>query len=216
MQNVRNRRESRMNIERLEHDRRSVSNTPLTDGVTHDAASPRSRVALALTDLQVDERMSPTHLHQHDHPAVAAIDRQRISTLVAAYAPDPAACAFIVRCILDEGPIHHRGDNFVLLALLGEVLDRLPPAVGGEPREGAFFPVQMRIPPAHHATSEPKTYPLSIPQAPLALLDGGDPARRSTLAECLADGPPHHALANAMMVNLLHTILQRLPVRTAP
>jgi len=216
MKTVHNRRESRMNIERLGHDRRSVSNTPLTDGVTHGLASPRSRVAQALTDLQVDERMPPAHLHQHDHPAVAAIDRQRISTLVAAYAPDPAACAFIVRCILDEGPIHHRGDNFVLLALLGEVLDRLPPADSDVPCNCASFPIPMRIPPAHHAGSEPKTYPLSIPQAPLALLDGGDPARRSTLAECLADGPPHHALANAMMVNLLHTILQRLPARTAP
>lgn len=160
--------------------------------------------------------MPPLHAHPHDHPVVAAIDRQRISALVAACVPDPAACSFIVRCMLDEGPVHHRGDNFVLLALLGEVLDRLPSTEGGNQPDGASFPVPMRIPPAHHASTEPKCYPISIPQAPLALLDGGDPGRRSTLAECLADGPPHHALANAMMVHLLHAILQRLPIRVAP
>lgn len=160
--------------------------------------------------------MPPPHAHPHDYPVVAAIDHQRISALVAACVPDPAACAFVVRCMLDEGPIHHRGDNFVLLALLGEVLARLPPAEGGKASDDASFPVPMRIPPAHHAGAEPKCYPISIPQAPLALLDGDDPARRSVLAECLVDGPPHHALANAMMVNLLHAILQRLPVRIAP
>jgi len=151
---------------------------------------------------------------------ITASNRQRIGSLVAAYVHDPAACEFIVRCLLDEGPIHHRGDNFVLIALLGEVLDRLPPVAGGDPGAGDSFPVPMRIPPAHHTGAEPKAYPLAIPQAPLALVDGGDPARRSYLAECLADGPPHHALANAMMVNLLHVILQRLPARvgrcTAP
>ena len=155
--------------------------------------------------------MPPPHAHLHDHPVVAAIDRQRISALVAACVPDPAARDFVVRCILDEGPVHHRGDNFVLIALLGEVLARLPPAAAGKPSDGASFPVPMRIPPAHHAGAEPKSYPISIPQAPLALLDGDDAARRSVLAECLVDGPPHHALANAMMVNLLHAILQRLP-----
>ncbi len=160
--------------------------------------------------------MPPPLAHRHDHPVVAAIDHQRISALVATCVPDPAARDFIVRCMLDEGPVHHRGDNFVILALLGEVLGRLPPPEGGKPCDSASLPVPMRIPPAHLTGAEPKSYPISIPQAPLALLDGGDPARRSVLAECLADGPPHHALANAMTVQLLHAILQRLPARVAP
>lgn len=151
----------------------------------------------------------------HAHPVVAAIDRQRIAALVAASVADPASCAFVVRCILDEGPVHHRGDNYVLLALLGEVLGRLPDSTAPAPEAGAF-PVPMRIPPAHQPGGEPRAYPIAIPLAPLALVDGGQPAHRAALAECLADGPPHHALANAMMVHLLHAILQRLPARTRP
>lgn len=156
----------------------------------------------------------PPEPHLRAHPVVAAIDHQRIAALVADSVADPASCAFIVRCILDEGPVHHRGDNYVLLALLGEVLARLPDSATTSAPEGGSFPVPMRIPPAHQAGSEPKAYPIAIPLAPLALVDGGTPAHRATLAECLADGPPHHALANAMMVRLLHAILLRLPART--
>lgn len=154
--------------------------------------------------------------HLHAHPVVAAIDRQRITNLVADCIPDPAACAFVVRCLLDEGPVHHRGDNYVLLALLGEVLGRLPVTATVPAAEAGACPVPMRIPPAHQPGCDPKVYPLAIPLAPLALVDGGSPSHRAALAECLADGPPHHALANAMMVHLLHAILQRLPARTQP
>lgn len=151
--------------------------------------------------------MPPPDLHAgHEHPLIAALDRRRIEALAEPFLPDPEQRAFVLRCILDEGPLHHRGDNYVLLRLLGEVLHRLPPPAM-LPAAGPSHPVPMRIPPSHQGPGEARAYPLGIPLAPLALLG---PGTQGVFAECLADGPPHHALANALMLQLLQAILARL------
>lgn len=156
------------------------------------------------------------------------IEPGRIDALLAPWVPDPSDRAFVVRCLLDEGPAHHRGANWVLLTLLGELAaqrNATPAtdagAVGAEvarggadvaraagadvARTGAAGPdvasVPLRLPPHLARDRDDEThYPLPMPLAPLRRLAGDDPAALEAMTECLLDGPPQHALANAAMV----------------
>lgn len=137
------------------------------------------------------------------------IDEERVQTLLQPWLPDAQDRAFVTRCILKEGPAHHRGANDVLLRLLGAVLDRLPVAAPlTVDREQ--FAVPMRLPPHLQQTQPGPDYPLGLPMAPLQQLAGGDAHKVDAMADCLTDGPPQHALANAAMVTLLFEILARL------
>lgn len=131
------------------------------------------------------------------------IDRARVEALLAPWVPDAAARAFVVRCMLDEGPAHHRGANYVLLSLLGALLDRTAtaPAPGGP-----TAPVPMRVPPLHD--EQELEYPLALPLRPLEGL-AERPEDLAAMVDCLTDGPPQHALANAAMVALLGALLER-------
>jgi hypothetical protein len=63
----------------------------------------------------------PPHDRHVPSSAIASfIDAARIETLLAPWIPDP----------LGEGPAHLRGANFVLLRLLGLVLERIPAPAG--------------------------------------------------------------------------------------
>jgi hypothetical protein len=154
----------------------------------------------------------PPPRHATDHPLDSAIDHARIDRVLSAIVTDPDDRAFLRRCMLDEGPAHHRGDNYVLLALLGEVLARLP---AGTTADTPQQPLTMRLPPVHQSAAAPKTYPIGFPTDAVELVAGGDPARRDVLLACLGDGPAHHAVANAAMVGLLHQILHRLGAEAA-
>jgi hypothetical protein len=151
------------------------------------------------------------------------VRRDEIDALLTRFVPDESDRAWIVRCVLDEGPAHHRGANYVLLSLLGQVLARLPPglAAGAEPVARAReVRVPMRVHP-HHDHHDPDrdedaTFPLGVPLAPLDRLAPRDSREQAAMIDCLTDGPPQHALANAAMVHLLDEILHRLPAREGP
>jgi hypothetical protein len=144
------------------------------------------------------------------HPAASAafIDPSRVDALLRPFVADPEARAFVVRCLLGEGPTHHRGSNFVLLSLLGQVLEK----VGGAPEAppGAQHPVPMRLPPHLAPEAGPQAYPLGISRDALARLAASGSRDHEAMVACLCDGPPQHALANAAMVDLLQAILERL------
>lgn len=145
------------------------------------------------------------------------IDRGRLDDLLTPWIAEPAERAFVVRCIAAEGPIHHRGASYVLLALLGEALAAAPARdrdPGAAAREEPTAPVPLRLPPhlQDHARGE-REYPLRLPLQPLQRLAGagaGADAAVAAMADALVDGPPHHALANAAMVCLLGELLARL------
>lgn len=136
----------------------------------------------------------------------AFIDRARVDAVLAPLVPDAADRAFVLRCVLDEGPGHHRGANYVLLAMLGELVDVLGAQEPVSAHENVA-PVAMRVPP-HLARDAPKHYPLGLPIAPLLTLAEGDARAAKDMAAALNDGPPQHALANAAMVALLHRALE--------
>ena len=102
-----------------------------------------------------------------------------------------------------EGPIHHRGANYILLALLARALDKtqapLPPA----PAVG----VPMRLPPHLADSVDEGVYPLPLPTGALSALAGEQPEQVAAMVDCLTDGPPQHALANVVMVSLIEKLL---------
>jgi len=159
----------------------------------------------------------PKHHRYHPHhhvpaSAIAAfIQPEKLSALLEPWVPDAEERAFVVRCIALEGPIHHRGASFALLSLLGQLLQALGPELPVPPRDA--IPVPLRLPPHLRAHGADEHYPLSIPERALGrLAPQGSPAQ-AALLDCLLDGPPHHALANAAMVCLLDALLAQLEAR---
>lgn len=137
----------------------------------------------------------------------ALVDRAKIDALLEPWVEDAEERAFVVRCVLGEGPVHHRVSNYVLLSLLQQVLERVggPTEVSGETVD-----VPMRLPPHIAAHSEDDAFPLHLPTGPLASLAAPGSASHQAMIDCLTDGPPQHALANAAMVWMLGSILTRL------
>jgi hypothetical protein len=139
--------------------------------------------------------------------AHAVLPHDDIDALLAPWLPDEAERAFVVRCIVDEGPIHHRGASYALLRLLGLALA----AVGGPgPRRGEMAPVSLRLPPHHRRRDDDGVFPLGVPLDALERLAPRDSPTFHALLDWLRDGPPHHALANAAMVCLIGALLDRL------
>jgi hypothetical protein len=159
------------------------------------------------------EVMPPRHHPPHRRPRghlprsiSAFVDGGRIEAILARVIDDPEARSFLARCMLDEGPAHHRGANYAIIALLGELLDRL--GVDGATRPaGKTVPVPMRLPPHLEDEVEESNYPVELPVARLEKLAGG-PRETEAMIDCLTDGPPQHAVANVVMVALLELALE--------
>ncbi len=138
-----------------------------------------------------DDHERPHHLHHRDGP------------------PHHRHHARDRRCLLDEGPVHHRGVNWILLSLLGE-LEGVRPTT---PPVGEHVCVPLRLPPhlrrEYGDEDEDGAYPLPLPLAPLRRLAGNDAWAVDAMVECLTDGPPQHALANAAMVLLIDALMRR-------
>jgi hypothetical protein len=139
------------------------------------------------------------------------VDEAQLDGWLAPLVPDAADRAFVVRCLVGEGPIHHRGSNFILLALLGRAVQ----AHGGLPPVQAGAAVPMRLPPHLAEGVEDSAYPVQLPVRALRELAGGDSEgageRLDAMIDCLTDGPPQHALANVVMVALLEGLLPAAP-----
>jgi len=155
--------------------------------------------------------MPPEFDHQVPLSAIyALIEPSRIDRLLGRFIPDPKERAFVSRCILEIGPAHHRGANYVLLGLLAQALERLVPEVAEPQEEVATTAIPIRLPLPQAATAEDRMYPLHMAIAPLRRLADGDEQRLAAMIDCLTDGPPQHALANAAMVNALGLLLEQL------
>src|SRR5580704_2206866 len=154
--------------------------------------------------------MPPPH---RSAPSAAFIDSSRVDALLAGAVPNDEDRAFVVRCILGEGPAHHRGANYVLLQLLGMVVDRLGGGDMDAVRAHGTMPVAMKVPPHLERQGSLMAYPLALPTGPLEELAPAGSADHAAMVQCLSDGPPQHALANAAMVWLLGAALDRLDAR---
>lgn len=153
----------------------------------------------------------PHHRHKTVSAATRIFDRTRIEAMFSVWVPDAHDREFLVRCVLDEGPVHHRGANYVLLSLLADVLA----AVGGTARaDDTMLGVEMRLPPHLEDEMPAQPYPMKLSTAAVKRVA---PASRDhdTLVDLIGDGPPQHVVANIAMVNLLEAILSTLERRPA-
>jgi hypothetical protein len=148
--------------------------------------------------------------HRTPSGTAAFIDSSRLDALLRGALPDDQDRAFVVRCVLGEGPAHHRGANYALLMLLGVVVDALGGADMGALRAKGTIPVPMKISPHLARPGSLMAYPLDLPIGPLERLVPAGSEHLSAMAECLTDGPPQHALANAAMMWLIGAALERL------
>lgn len=139
-----------------------------------------------------------------------ALDSSAIDAALTEFVKDPRDRAFVLRCIMEEGPRHHRVASWALLRLLAAVLDELGGAAPGT-GDGPMEPLGMRLPPSVAASSDDAEFPIGVPTGLLFDLMS---RRDAELAlECLREGPPHHALANAAMAWLLQAIHARVRER---
>lgn len=146
-------------------------------------------------------------VHLPPRAVEATLDREQISGLLVSLVPDATERDFVVRCVLGEGPIHHRGANYALLALLGRVLK----AAGAELRPTADgIPVPMRLAPHHRRDEGDQHYPVALSLGALDHVAPRGTTAQNALVECLTDGPPQHALANVLMVAMLGALLDAL------
>lgn len=160
--------------------------------------------------------MPPRPPHERHVPSSAIsgfIDAGRIDALLEPWIPDAGERAFVTRCIVGEGPAHHRGANYVLLRLIGRLLEHVPASAPPSPAADAAE-VPVRLPPHLARGRGPASYPLRLPVTPLTALAREGSRELEAMVDCLTDGPPQHALANVAMVTLLTELEARLKART--
>lgn len=134
------------------------------------------------------------------------VDEARMYRVLADLVPDVADRRFVYRCLVGEGPIHHRGANYILVALLAQALDALGVPLADASRSTGIA-VPMRLPPYLAETVEEGAYPITLPTQALSQLAAGQAEQVAAMVDCLTDGPPQHALANVIMVTLIERLL---------
>jgi hypothetical protein len=144
---------------------------------------------------------------KHKGERRVSLDAKAIDAALVPIVSDPRDRAFVLRCILEEGPRHHRVASFALLRMLARVLEDVGGAAPGS-GDGASAPLAMRLPPGVASRSDDAEFPIGVPTALLGELF--DEAGAAEALECLRDGPPHHALANAAMAWMIQAIHERV------
>lgn len=102
-----------------------------------------------------------------------------------------------------RGPEHHRGANYVILSLLGELVTApMTPTSDG-------IPVSMHLPPHLQSDSKEAEYPIRIPSRVLERLAAKGSREFSDMVDCVTDGPPQHSLSNVLLLCLLDALLEK-------
>jgi hypothetical protein len=147
------------------------------------------------------------HDKHHRRSAAGFIDQAQLDEALRRFVPDRSDRAFLLRCVLDEGPTHHRGANFVLLSLLVELARRLGVDA---PAPGPTRSFPMRLPPHLEDDIDEDEWPIGVPESAMVALAKDDARAVDAMVDCLTDGPPQHAVANVLMVQLLDAMLHRV------
>lgn len=152
---------------------------------------------------------SPSSARRHERHGRRdiALDAAPIDAALVHVVPDARARAFVLRCILEEGPRHHRVASFTILRLLARIIEDLGGA-GPEAPDSTESTLEMRLPPSVASLTDDAEFPIGIPKRMIREVLGEKSAE--VALECLGDGPPHHALANAAMAWMLQSIHERL------
>lgn len=137
-----------------------------------------------------------------------SLDAAAIEAALAPVVPDGRDLRFVLRCILEEGPRHHRVASWALLQMLAAVIAELDAPSAVDPAGSEASPVPIRLPPAVARSADDSEFPIGVPRRLLERILSREDA--ATAVDALSDGPPHHALANAAMAWLLEAIYERV------
>lgn len=150
--------------------------------------------------------MAPLPKHVPASEIAAFIQSDQIDALLLPWLRDDGERALVVRCLLEVGPAHHRGSNYILLRLMGLLLERQQ-VIPSPQHDAERASIPLRVPPSVQAAEGPMKYPLGVPTAALERLAPRGSRSFAAMVDCLTDGPPQHSLANAAMLCLLETLL---------
>lgn len=148
----------------------------------------------------------------HSHRASASdilsfIRHEDIEQILNPLIPEEGERALVLRALLDVGPVHHRGANYVLLRLLGRVLERLG-RIPTPPVMPESVPIPLRLPPPLASGHDDVQFPLRLPTRVLEQIARPGSRELAAMVDCLIDGPPQHSLANAAILCLLEALLR--------
>lgn len=152
----------------------------------------------------------PPRPHPHRAPAsdiLAFIRHEDIEPILIPLLPDEGERALVLRALLDVGPVHHRGANYVLLRLLGRVLERTG-RVPAPPVDRDAVPIPLRLPPPMASGHDDVQFPLRLPARVLEQIAPRGSRELAAMVDCLIDGPPQHSLANAAILCLIEALLR--------
>ena len=135
------------------------------------------------------------------------IRHEDIEPILVPLLPDEGERALVLRALLDVGPVHHRGANYVLLRLLGLVLEKMG-RVPAPPAAQESVPIPLRLPPPLASGHDDVQFPLRLPTHALEQIAPHDSRELAAMVDCLIDGPPQHSLANAAMLCLIEALLR--------
>lgn len=152
----------------------------------------------------------PPHKRHGSSSVTAFVDVEALGKALAPWVPDAAERDFVLRCVFDEGPAHHRGSNAVLLGLLLKLAEKLGAMT---PASGPQRPFEMRLPPHLEDEIDEREWPVGVPEGVLESLAPGDERAVDAMVDCVTDGPPQHAVANVLMLQVLASLLERVAGR---
>ncbi|MBE2252727.1 MAG: hypothetical protein IAE78_24565 [Myxococcus sp.] len=152
----------------------------------------------------------PPHKRHASSAVTAFIDADALGEALTPWLPAAADREFVLRCVLDEGPAHHRGSNYVLLSLLAKLAQRLGAQAVAPGPQRTF---EMRLPPHLEDEIDERAWPVGVPEGVFDVVAPGDPRAAEAMTDCLTDGPPQHAVANVLMAQLLASLLAQVPER---
>ncbi len=116
---------------------------------------------------------------------------------------------FACRLAFEEGPWHHAYTNSILLRALlkgcREISARLN--VPMKAYQGEVVEVPMHRPPHLHHISASGVYPTDLPISVILELADGDEKRAEEMIEALTEAPPHHVMANIIMVHVAEALM---------
>jgi hypothetical protein len=116
---------------------------------------------------------------------------------------------FAYRLACEEGPWHHAYANTILLnALLKgirEIANQLEFSLS--PYDGEVVEVPMHRPPHQQRLSGNGVYPVDLPVNLILSLAEGDAQRAEEMIDALAEGAPHHVMANILTMHMAEAIM---------
>jgi hypothetical protein len=135
------------------------------------------------------------------------IRHEDIEPILVPLLPDEGERALVLRALLGVGPVHHRGANYILVRLLGLVVERMG-RVPAPPVAQEAIPIPLRLPPPLVSGQDDVQFPLRLPTRALEQLAPRGSRELAAMVDCLIDGPPQHSLANAVMLCLIEALLR--------